>query len=606
MEHSVQNFVDDIHNDDYYRNYLEPEYTAASMICDAGRETEKLDGLWNFSPDQYDYCLRGKWYEEQHFDDKGLSLPADYDFEDWEKIKVPGVWNTQKKEYFYYEGPGIYTRTFQYRNHGEKKVILKCGAVYYSAKVFLNRQFVGFHKGGSTPFYIDITKYLCPENRIIIIADNTRRHTQLPSVNTDWFNYGGITRSVELIRLPELYIKDFSISLVKGTADKVAGYITADSAGSSTVKQESATAHIIVKELGICLEVSLTGESDGLLHGNFSFKAPLILWSPDTPKLYAVDVSAGTDHICENIGFRSIEVRGQHIYLNGKALYLNGVSAHEESAENGKAVTEEEITENFRIAKEMGCNFMRLAHYPHSENAARIADRMGILLWEEIPVYWLIAFENQETYSDAENQLTELIRRDKNRASVIIWSVGNENPDTDARLSFMSRLAQLAKKLDPDRLISAACLVDTVHLKIADRLEQYLDVIGLNEYYGWYNPDFEKLPLLMNNSNPAKPVIISEFGADAMSGTYGTTDEKGTENCQEYIYKRQTELFSRIPYIQGTTPWILFDFRTPRRMSRYQHGRNTKGLLSADKKHRKLAFYVMQEFYRKRGTTPEL
>ncbi len=619
MEKKITNFTEDIHNDDYALNYINPFYDADTFICDAGRAKEKLDGMWNFSTDQYDYCLRGKWYEENFYDKDGRPLPRDYDFDFWEPLKVPGVWNTQKPEYFYYEGPGVYTRRFLYENHGEKKVVIKFGAVYYNARVFVNGIFAGFHRGGSTPFYVDVTKLLKKENRIIVVADNERRRTQLPSINTDWFNYGGITRSVELIRLPEAYIKQFSINLRNGGNNEIDTSVqVAVPDGFSA----SAAVTVRIPELGVEQCIALKKDSacaDGanactgaLYSGATSFTAAVEKWSPETPKLYKVTAelflegnSTALDTVSDDIGFRTVEVKNGKILLNGKAIYLNGVACHEESAPNGKAVTKEEAEENIRIAKEMGCNFMRLAHYPHNEDVARLADKMGILLWEEIPVYWLIAFKNDDTYKDAENQLTELILRDKNRASVIIWSVGNENPDTDDRLSFMSRLAVHAKKLDPTRLVSAACLVDHVHLKIADRLEEYLDVIGLNEYYGWYNPDFEQLPRLMANSNPTKPVVISEFGADALSGHYGTIDQKGTETCQEYIYKKQTELFSRIPFIQGTCPWILFDFRTPRRMSAWQKGRNTKGLLSEDKKHRKLAFYVMQEFYKRRGTSPD-
>lgn len=634
MEKTITNFTEDIHNDDYSLNYMNPFYDAASFICDAGREKEKLDGMWNFSTDQYDYCLRGKWYEENFYDKDGRPLPRDYDFDDWETLKVPGVWNTQKPEYFHYEGPGVYSRRFLYVNHGESKVVLKFGAVYYNARIFLNGVFAGFHRGGSTPFYVDVTKLLKKENRIIVVADNERRRTQLPSINTDWFNYGGITRSVELIRLPKAYIKQFSVHLGNGgkkgagtavnsaSAKLAAGRDSLGKAAGSDVIEAFVQADIPADYKGkvsVKLQIpelkqeetfSLTKEDNGLYSVTTSFAATVEKWSPESPKLYKVMASLylddeTCDSVSDDIGFRTIEVKKGKIVLNGQPIYLNGVACHEESAPNGKAVTKEEAEENIRIAKEMGCNFMRLAHYPHNEDVARLADKMGILLWEEIPVYWLIAFKNEDTYNDAENQLTELILRDRNRASVIIWSVGNENPDTDDRLSFMSRLAIHAKKLDPTRLVSAACLVDHVHLKIADRLEEYLDVIGLNEYYGWYNPDFEQLPRLMANSNPAKPVVISEFGADALSGHYGTIDQKGTETCQEYIYKKQTELFSRIPFIQGTCPWILFDFRTPRRMSAWQKGRNTKGLLSEDKKHRKLAFYVMQEFYKRRGTKSE-
>ncbi|MCQ2612535.1 MAG: hypothetical protein MJ183_02905 [Treponemataceae bacterium] len=598
----IQNFVSDIHNDDYQLNFIDPHYTVQNMICDAGRYKEKLDGNWNFSTDQYDYCLRGKWYEEQYYNEAGLSLPRDYDFDDWETLKVPGTWNTQKAEYLFFEGPGVYTRKFHYVNHGEKKVVIKFGAVYYNARVFINGKFAGFHRGGSTPFYLDATPFLQLENRIIVVAENTRRKTQLPSINTDWYNYGGITRSVELIRLPESYISDFSISLNRGTERTLSGTIEVSGATADTALPGSA--HLEIAELGLSADIPLTNGK-----GLFTIEVPCCsdfeLWCPENPRLYTVKVSAGPDTVTDTVGFRTIEVKNGKVVLNGKPVYLNGVACHEESAANGKAVTPAEAEENIRLAKEMGCNFMRLAHYPHDEAVSKLADRIGLLLWEEIPVYWLIAFSNPDTYADAENQLAELIRRDKNRASVIIWSVGNENPDTDERLSFMSRLAQFAHATDPTRLVSAACLVDTVHLKIADRLEQYLDVIGLNEYYGWYNPHFEQLETIMANSQPEKPVVISEFGADALSGHYGTIDQKGTETCQEYIYRRQTELFEKIPFIQGTCPWILFDFRTPRRMSAWQKGRNTKGLLNEDKTHKKLAFYVMQEFYRKRGTTPK-
>ena len=330
--------------------------------------------------------------------------------------------------------------------------------------------------------------------------------------------------------------------------------------------------------------------------GEILFDAEPSLWSPENPKLYEAVVSFGEDEITDKVGFREIKVDGMDVLLNGKPIFLRGVCAHEESVENGKALTDEERIENLTIAKELGCNFMRVAHYPHSEKMAQFADEMGVMLWEEIPVYWHIAFGNEETYKDAENQLAELINRDYNRASVIIWSVGNENPDTDERYSFMGKLVDFAHAADSTRPVSAACL--TYHNAIADRLEKHIDIIGVNEYIGWYTPDFEKLPLLFENSKPTKPVIITEFGADSLSGYRGTITDKTTEDFQEYFYQRQTELIAEIPYIKGTCPWILYDFRCPRRTHYLQNYYNRKGLLSADKKHRKLAFYVMQKFYK--------
>jgi beta-glucuronidase len=241
---------------------------------------------------------------------------------------------------------------------------------------------------------------------------------------------------------------------------------------------------------------------------------------------------------------------------------------------------------------------MRLAHYPHSRRTPQIADELGIMLWEEIPVYWSIDFDNPATAADAQNQLRELIERDWNRASVVIWSVGNENPDTDERLTFMRNLADTARTLDGTRPVSAACLVNHVDNRIEDRLADSLDIIGLNEYFGWYDPDYEKLPALFHNSSPKKPVFITEFGGGALAGHRGTVDEYFTEDRQRSIYERQIDAFRSIPYLSGVSPWVLFDFRSPRRTNAFQRGYNRKGLLGEDKSSRKAAFFVLQSFYR--------
>ena len=328
------------------------------------------------------------------------------------------------------------------------------------------------------------------------------------------------------------------------------------------------------------------------------FEAEPEVWSPENPKLYDVELSCEGDEVRDRVGFREIRVKGMDIVLNGKPVFLHGISCHEDSVPNGKGLTDEERIENIRIAKELGCNFMRVAHYPHHERMAQLADELGILLWEEVPVYWNIHFDSEDTYQDAENQLKELIHRDYNRASVIIWSVGNENEDTDLRLQFMGNLAKCAHELDHTRAVSAACLVNFKKNAIEDRLEQYLDIIGLNEYCGWYTADLRTLPALFANSKPKKPVIVTEFGADAYAGLHGTITDKGTEECQAFVYEKQIETIRNIPYIKGMTPWILYDFRCPRRTSVNQKYYNTKGLLSADKKYRKQAFYVLQKFYR--------
>lgn len=571
----------------FEREYFEKLITADTMVYDRFRKKESLNGHWHYAVDQYDTFIRQKWFEENYYDGGGNSLPVDFSFDEWELMDLPCCWNTADRMYMLYEGSMVFIRKFLYQKQSDgERMILKIGAANYICRVFINKKYVGMHRGGSTPCYFDITEFLEHENRIIIQADSARRNGQVPPPNTDWFNYGGVYRDIELIRLPKVYIKDFKIALEPDSGFKK---IRVSAEMSEKV---SGTAVLTVNELGISLELPVEDGKCGAV-----FEAEPKLWSPEEPKLYDVSISCCGDSVRDRVGFREIRVKGMDIMLNGKPVFLRGISCHEDSVEGGKALTDEERIENILAAKELGCNFMRVAHYPHSERVSQLADEMGLLLWEEIPVYWEIAFGSEDTYSDAENQLKELINRDYNRASVIIWSVGNENADTDERLRFMGSLAECAHKTDPTRMVSAACLVNFEKNAIEDRLEQYLDIIGVNEYCGWYTADMKMLPALFENSSPEKPVIITEFGADAYPGLRGTVMDKGTEDCQAYVYEKQTENIRKISYIKGMTPWILHDFRCPRRTSVNQRYYNTKGLLSADKNHRKMAFYVLRDFY---------
>lgn len=590
MAKSKPNNFQDIHVEDHLAEYENHYVTAETLMFDYGRNKVSLNGEWNYAVDQYDTCLRQKWFNEYYTDSKGHTLPVDFSFEQWPTMNVPSCWNTVSPEYLLYEGPMVFTKCFRFslEEHKNQKCFLKIGAINYSARLFLNKQYIGLHRGGSTPFYIEITEFLKEENRLIIVADSTRRPEQVPTENTDWFNYGGIYRDVELFFVPNVFIKNFNVALIKDNCFK---NIKSSIQLSDAV---TGTATINIPELNISQEIVL---KDGV--GSVSFEASnLILWSPENPKLYEVQLKYESDTVTDFVGFRQISVKNQQLCLNGTPLFLKGISCHEESVPNGKALTDDERTQNIMLAKELGCNFMRLAHYPHHENTARLADKLGLLLWEEVPVYWAIKFNREATYNDAENQLKELIYRDWNRASVIIWSVGNENLDTDDRLAFMSNLSKTAHKIDETRLVSAACLVDQVNNKIADRLTEYLDIIGLNEYYGWYDPDFNRLPQLLENSAPNKPVIITEFGADAMPELHGSDTVKGNEEYQEWVYKKQTETLGKISYVQGMTPWIMYDFRCPRRTSVIQKYYNRKGLLSPDKNYRKKAFYILQNFYK--------
>ena len=584
-----QKNVSDINLEHYLTEYEGKQALAGDLFFDHGRPRETLNGPWHYAVDQYDTCIRQHWYEERYRDAQGRTLPVDYSFDTWPVMELPCCWNTVEEKLFLYEGSMIFTRVFHFQKEKNEKIFLRFGAVNYVCRVFLNRKYLGMHRGGSTPFCFDVTDILREENRVIIQADNPRRPEQVPTENTDWFNYGGVYRDIELIRVPKNHIREFRIALVPdGSFDKIRVWVR-------MAEKRAGKACLDIPELSLKAEIPVRGGC-----GEAVIPARPDLWSPENPRLYQVFLTCGKDRVQDEVGFREIKTSGREILLNGQPVFLRGISVHEESVANGKALTDAERLENIRLAKELGCNFMRLAHYPHDERMARFADREGILLWEEIPVYWAIRFSRPETYADAENQLAELIGRDFNRASVIVWSVGNENADTNARLQFMKRLAAFAHREDTTRLVSAACLVSFSKLAIADRLADYLDVIGVNEYMGWYSPDFSLLPKLFLNSHPAKPVIITEFGADALPGLTGSRQEKGTESYQADVYERQIETLRTIPYVKGMTPWILYDFRCPRRTSSIQNYYNRKGLLSPDKTYRKPAFDVLMRYYLER------
>ena len=586
-----ENAYANIHFEGYAQKFDLQNLNHRNMIFTDYRDKESLNGKWRFTIDPYDTGLRGNWHLLEPRDANGRRTPWDYDYDGGDEIPVPSCWNMFKPEYYYYEGSAWYAREFSYypESAGER-VFLRVGAANYDTKVYLNEQFLGNHYGGSTPFYVELTGKLQTENIIQICVNNTRTLDRVPMRNTDWFNYGGVYRDVDLFRVPEDFIKDFTVSLVPDNSyGRVQVTVTVD----KSVNNEPVVFEI--PELNITQTATLQEGSC-----RFEVEASPELWSPENPRLYEVRASFRSDRVRDWVGFRQITVEGTRILLNGREVFLRGICVHEDDAWLGKSSNEADIRRRFADARELGCNFVRLAHYPHSELAARIADELGMLLWEEIPVYWAIDFSNPRTFQDAENQLVELIKRDRNRASVIIWSVGNENPDSDERLSFMSRLAQTAKNLDPTRLISAACLVNHTEIKIEDRLTAFLDVIGLNEYYGWYNPNFEEMIQLGANSNPEKPVIISETGADALAGYHSSKSDLFSEEYMEEVYKKQVAHLRDLKYVKGISPWILYDFRAERRYNRYQQGYNRKGLIASDKKTRKLAFYVLQRFYREK------
>ncbi|MCX7787846.1 MAG: glycoside hydrolase family 2 [Spirochaetes bacterium] len=604
MVEKTENFLEDIHRRNYEDPFLQRMCRWNSWVDPTNRTTESLNGKWNFAPDWYDTCRRAAWYRERVKDSEGHPLPLDFDWESWERIPVPSCWNLQKPELLYFEGAGVYTRTFRYRPLQEaERVFLYFEGANYRTTVFLNGIHMGTHDGGSTPFSMEITDTIREENRIVVSVEAYRRPERVPMENTDWFNYGGIYRDVYLLRLPPRFIRHWFLRLQgDGSFSTLLFNVEVDE-GKEPIP---VSVQLRIPKLGIDVPIVIQG---GKGNACIPLRTAPELWSPEHPYLYPVEMllkeekkgngeTRRWDRVEDRIGLREIRVEGQNILLNGKPVFLKGVSLHEDHLELGKATTPEILRSTIRHLRELNGNYLRLSHYPHHPRFSRIADEEGVMLWEEIPVYWAIDFTNPITYLDAENQLSELILRDRNRASVIIWSVGNENADTDPRLSFMGKLSQRARELDGSRPVSAACLVNHVKLAIEDRLAADLDIIGLNEYYGWYDPDLTKLRQLLNNSRPTKPVVICEFGGDARAGQGGTVEDLFSEERQAWIYREQLNILRSYPYIKGLSPWILYDFRCPRRLNRYQESFNRKGLIDSNRSTKKQAFAVLADFYR--------
>ena len=556
-----------------------------------------LNGEWNYIVDvqeegYYDY--RMKPYPWGFFQNAKPQRPEDlieYDFDRSPTMQIPGDWNTQDERLFFYEGTVWFKKSFQAVPMQDYRTLLYFGAVNYDCHVWVNGKEAGHHVGGFTPFNYDISDLLIEgENTIIVKVDNKRHAEDVPTQIFDWWNYGGITRDVKLVKVPPVYMEDYNLQLTSLEGRRL----------SFSVKLNKPEAnHMItlnIPELKIKKTIKTT--ADGTASVNM--KAKPQLWSPENPKRYQVEITLDNSTICDSIGFRMIETRGKQILLNGQPIFLKGISIHEEKPNGGgRANSTEDAHTQLSWAKELGCNFVRLAHYPHNEYMVREPERMGILVWSEIPCYWTIAWKNPKTYENACNQLTDMISRDHNRANVIIWSIANETPHSAERDAFLSRLAKQARSLDSTRLISMAMEVTGASNyvnRLNDNMNEYVDVVSFNQYIGWYR-DVNDAPKMTWEIPYDKPVIISEFGGGAKFGYHGAKNQRWTEEFQENLYRENTAMLDKIDGLAGTTPWILKDFRSPRRvLPGIQDYYNRKGLFS-DKGEKKLAFYVLKQWY---------
>ena len=573
------------------------------------RDSQDLSGQWTYSKDLYrtgltdinGWVAKSRMQRARDIDVAAVEAKGGVDFYEFDMdrgplIAVPGAWNAAAPELRYYDGLIWFQRKFDARPEAGKRAFLRFEAVNYRAYVYLNGKEVGRHEGGFTPFVIEVTEALrAGGNRLVVGVDSSHDAQSIPTVITDWDLYGGITRPVRLVTTPATFIDDATLTL--GADGRLSGEVRLQGPQAANQKVEVT--------IGALATARAVTDANGRATLDLPAPKGLEKWTPEKPTLYEVRFSAAGDRVRERMGFRTVAVQGSQILLNGKPLVLRGISLHEEEFGPNPArnMTEQASRALLHEIKHgLNGNYVRLSHYPHSETTVRLADEMGLLVWSEIPVYWTVDWDNPAVLRKALAMQAETIYRDRNRAAVILWSVGNETPVSPSRTRFHGAMADNVRALDPTRLVSAALLVERKGdvLEIRDPLIDKLDVLAVNVYAGWYGPDtLDDIARLRWNVPADRPLILSEFGADALAGHSGKGLRKFTEEYQAEYYRKTLAMAGRIPTLRGLSPWILKDFRSPRREHPvFQNGWNRKGILSQTGV-RKQAFDVLADHYRK-------
>lgn len=448
-----------------------------------GRDYQLLNGKWGAIVDLYDQGERMQVYKNRKPQDNKQFY--EYSFDGGLVLNVPADFNSQMPELKFYEGTVWYGRSFDTPKTDGKRLFLYFGAVSYRSKIYLNGEKIASHEGGFTPFQVEITdKVKQKDNFLVVKVNNTRTTDAIPAMSFDWWNYGGITRDVMLVSVPQSCIKDHFIQLDKVQSNLIRAKVTLSEA------KPGINVQVAIPELGI--RQNMTTDANGIAQATIKTKK-LQRWSPDAPKLYDVTITSESDRLNEQIGFRNLYVKGEDIYLNDQPIFLRSISFHEEIPQRrGRAFSEADATMLLSEAKELGANMIRLAHYPQNEYTVRLAERMGFLLWEEIPIWQGIDFKNTATREKAGRMIKEMVMRDKNRCSVAFWGIANETATSAPRNEFLKHMKQCCLDIDSTRLITAAFdLVrfnrESRDFEMNDSIINILDMVAINKYMGWYH-----------------------------------------------------------------------------------------------------------------------
>lgn len=531
-----------------------------------------LNGKWKCKPDPQDEGINSKWYLPENFEKNDSELMD---------IEIPNSFNTLNGFEIY---EGIFWHFYEFdmdqlEEESDVSYKLQFEGCNYNTKIWLNGSYLGEHNGGFVPFHFRFKGCLKEsQNLLVVRTDNIRKKDRIPAVSFDWFNWGGIYRDVSLNCIPQNRIKDVVVKTTLESRTRSKIKISFTVIGKLSLRWE-----VLESETGEPLYEGTIMEISGEGGVNFMFDNPK-LWSPDNPHLYHLKIFNEDTHDLlyeTSFGIREIEIRGTSIYLNKKSLFMKGVSLHEELMPYGRTIPYEERVKDIRSIKSLGFNALRTAHYSHDEVLLEIADKEGILILEEIPVYWACNFKSNKTFKTAAKMMKSLIKRDINHPSVIWWSVGNEIPIERPEVSrFMKRLMDWTRMHDDTRIVTY------VSMKLfTDLTRRYADVATINFYFGWYVGSVRMISLMLDiMRTPAynKPWIYTEFGAGAKYGFHADwkKQEKFSEERQLHVLDYSIRTFNAKDYLAGWFIWIYRDFRSFLRQNKYQQGYNRKGIVS--------------------------
>jgi len=577
-----------------------------------------LNGLWDFVID-----LDPRYHSSPR---PSYARPG-WDRRYWMKVQVPGVWNKYTEKLDIYEGVCWYARDFQIDTLAKTATaLLRFGAVNYKCRVFLNNQLAGTHEGGYTEFVTDVSKHVRKgHNYLAVEVDNRATVTKLP-VCLGWFNYGGIHRDVTLEIFPDSFVKD----------------VFFDGQPNGKNAQLRIKGRVMKYTKGLSVRVRCNNQkSEYTLNGDtFDIKLDVgraKSWSPKMPNLYPASISLMREDqpvhtITRDIGFRTIAVADSKVFLNDKPIFLKGICYLYDSPAFGLVMKPEQFDRDIAQLKEIGVNTIR-SHFPFSEDFYNACDKAGLMVWIEPMIYSILpktgkrntAFANPAFMSLANAMMHEMILQARSHPCVILYSVGNEcNVENPEALAFFRSLSNKINELDNTRLTSYASLYCNV-----GPMTQFVDILGINEYWGWYDRIFKNDGLkssgLVNEEKAlrktdgklvtvdlqklddklselekrhTKPMLLTEFGADSKPGYISNSRNLWSEDYHADIFRETFAILQKHPRICGAFPFCFSDYRDPsKHVNGYWDYMNYKGVVSYNRKPKK-PFYVLKDIYK--------